>query len=457
MNEFQTKNITPSSNSLQLLNQPTPEIAISTRQVSKMYPLYTRPNDRLKQSLWYALPKFMRGKPRRFYQEFWALREVSFEVKKGETVGIIGRNGSGKSTLLQIIAGTLAPTYGEAQVNGRVAALLELGSGFNPDFTGRENVYLNGAILGLSHAEVEALFDEIAAFADIGQFLDQPVKLYSSGMVVRLAFAVNACINPDILIVDEALSVGDMYFQTKCMGRITQLRDKGVTILFVSHSLQAVKSLCDHALYLENGQAVAFGEVERVTDLYSARSLHQRKKEDLPLATTPAEAVAQPGYISKIQPPFWQRITQRTGKGFVQFYECCLFQDNKEVEVVTVGRECVVAAWLEHKTDMPAPAEVGILVRNLDGLELFAVNSYFSAAPHPYPPHRQGERARIEFRFPVTLAPGIYNVVLGIKVPEGGELWDKVFNAAVFQVVTEDGKFIPGLYRNGGVIEYYQD
>jgi lipopolysaccharide transport system ATP-binding protein len=166
-------------------------LAISVHNVSKMYPLYAQPSDRLKQSLWYALPQFLRGKPRQFYREFWALHDVSFEVKRGEALGIIGRNGSGKSTLLQIIAGTLTPTTGEVQVNGRVAALLELGSGFNPEFTGRENVYLNGSILGFSREEMDTLFDKIAAFADIGQFMDQPVKFYSSGMFVRLAFAVH--------------------------------------------------------------------------------------------------------------------------------------------------------------------------------------------------------------------------------------------------------------------------
>jgi len=173
-----TSNLQPSTSNL----QPSTDIAISVRNVSKMYPLYAQPGDRLKQSLWYALPQFLRGQPREFYREVWALRDVSFEVKKGEALGIIGRNGSGKSTLLQIIAGTLAPTTGEVEVNGRVAALLELGSGFNPDFTGRENVYLNGSILGFSREEMDNLFDEIAAFADIGQFMDQPGKLYSSGM-----------------------------------------------------------------------------------------------------------------------------------------------------------------------------------------------------------------------------------------------------------------------------------
>jgi lipopolysaccharide transport system ATP-binding protein len=238
--------------------------AISVQNVGKCYHIYDRPQDRLKQSLW-------RGR-RKFFREFWALREVSFEVAFGESVGIIGTNGSGKSTLLQIIAGTLMPSEGEARVNGRIAALLELGSGFNPEFTGRENVFMNGAILGLSQAEMERRFDEIAAFADIGAFLDQPVKTYSSGMYVRLAFSVAVSVEPDILIVDEALAVGDMQFQHKCIARIRRLMEAGTTLVFVSHDPETVKALCRKGIWLENG---------RVRMMDSARAVSQRYVESL--------------------------------------------------------------------------------------------------------------------------------------------------------------------------------
>src|SRR6266542_6439942 len=210
---------------------PAPEVAISVRGVGKMYRIYDRPQDRLKQMLW-------RGR-RTYGREFWALRDASFEVRKGETLGIIGRNGSGKSTLLQIIAGTLAPSEGEVTVNGRVAALLELGSGFNPEFTGRDNVFLNGSILGFSREEMAARFDEIAAFADIGEFIEQPIKTYSSGMVVRLAFAVIAHVDADILVIDEALAVGDACFTQKCMRFLRRFMEKG-TVLFVSHDISSV-------------------------------------------------------------------------------------------------------------------------------------------------------------------------------------------------------------------------
>lgn len=235
------------------------EIAISLENVSKCFKRYARPIDRLKEIL---LP----GKA--YAQEFWALRDLSFDVMKGETMGIIGRNGAGKSTLLQVICGTLTPTSGKVQVNGRVAALLELGAGFNPEFTGRENVYMNGAIMGLSKQEVDSRFDRIAAFADIGDFIDQPVKTYSSGMYVRLAFSSAIHVNPDILIVDEALSVGDLFFQAKCMARMRQMMDAGVTVLFVSHDTSAVKTLCRKAVLLNHGELIGYGLADTIVEQY---------------------------------------------------------------------------------------------------------------------------------------------------------------------------------------------
>ncbi len=234
--------------------------AIAIRQVSKAYEIYERPIDRLKQTLW-------RGR-RRFYREFWALRDVSFSVPRGETVGIIGRNGAGKSTLLQVLAGTLSPTSGEVEINGRVAALLELGSGFRPDFTGRENVYMNAMLLGLDRGEIEQRFDGVAAFADIGDFLDQPVRTYSSGMLMRLAFAVSVSVEPEILIIDEALAVGDMAFQAKCYERLERLTDSGATLLLVSHDLGTIKAHCRSVAYLRQGELRAFGSAPEVTEKY---------------------------------------------------------------------------------------------------------------------------------------------------------------------------------------------
>lgn len=244
------------------------EIAIEVNNLSKCYEIYSSPISRLKQFILPNFQKLVKKTRKQYFEEFLALQNISFEIKKGETVGIIGRNGSGKSTLLQIICGTLTPTSGNITTNGRIAALLELGSGFNPEFTGRDNVYLNAAVLGLSKNEIDNKFDDIAAFADIKQFLDQPVKTYSSGMVARLAFSVAVQVNPDILVIDEALSVGDMAFQEKSFTRMKRIRDDGTSILFVSHSPSAVRNFCNKAIWLDAGQMKSIGERLIVCDQY---------------------------------------------------------------------------------------------------------------------------------------------------------------------------------------------
>ncbi len=244
------------------------EFAIRVRDLSKCFHIYDSPRDRLKQFVAPRLQRLAGRPPRRYFREFWALRDVSFDVAKGETVGIIGRNGSGKSTLLQIICGTSTPTSGTVEAGGRVAALLELGAGFNPEFTGRENVFMNAAVLGLSEAETARRYDRIAAFADIGKFIEQPVKTYSSGMLVRLAFAVAINVDPEILIIDEALSVGDELFQRKCFARIESIRESGATILFVSHSGSAVVDLCDRAILLDAGEKLASGSPKVMVGKY---------------------------------------------------------------------------------------------------------------------------------------------------------------------------------------------
>ena len=259
---------------------------ISVQNLSKAYRIWESPAARLTAPLLESTGNvftkdsgarsWLQGRARARYRDFWALRDLSFETRPGESVGIIGRNGSGKSTLLQIIAGTLQPTSGTVRVTGRVAALLELGSGFNPDFTGRENVYLNGAVLGLSHREVDERFDQIAAFADIGEFIDQPVKTYSSGMFVRLAFAVQTAVEPQVLIVDEALSVGDVFFQQRCYERMRQLLDRGVCIILASHDLGSVQQFCASTLVLRRGQAAFAGPSAEATKVYF--QLEQQEK-----------------------------------------------------------------------------------------------------------------------------------------------------------------------------------
>ncbi|NGO63121.1 ABC transporter ATP-binding protein [Rhizobium daejeonense] len=251
------------------------EPVIDVRGLGKRYDIYENPRDRLKQLIVPKLASLI-GRSHStpvYHREFWALQDISFQVRPGETLGIIGRNGGGKSTLLQILAGTLAPSLGDVTVKGRVAALLELGSGFNPDFTGRENVLLNARILGLSREQIEASYDEIVAFADIGDFIDQPVKTYSSGMFVRLAFAVQAHINASIVIIDEALAVGDVFFRQKCYARLEEIRASGAAVLLVSHAMTDIEQFCDRAILLDHGKMNFIGDATEAAKRYY--QLHQ--------------------------------------------------------------------------------------------------------------------------------------------------------------------------------------
>jgi lipopolysaccharide transport system ATP-binding protein len=256
------------------------ELAIKVENLSKFYPIYESPTDRLLEIL--------SRKKDRFQKLFWALKDVSFEILKGDSVGIIGFNGSGKSTLLQLICGTLNPSEGSLHINGRIAALLELGSGFNPNFTGRENINLNAALLGLSQKEIDRRFDEIIEFADIGDFIEQPTKTYSSGMLMRLAFAVSVCVEPDILVIDEALAVGDAQFQLKCLDRMKVLAQSGTTLLFVSHDMGMVKAFCKKAIYLERGSIKLIDTPEIVSEEFyldvreRSRDSHSTQRQFIP-------------------------------------------------------------------------------------------------------------------------------------------------------------------------------
>ncbi|MDH4318132.1 MAG: ABC transporter ATP-binding protein [Desulfobulbaceae bacterium] len=227
--------------------------AIKVSGVGKCYQRYRNPVDRLKQAIF---------RQRKYYEDVWVLRDINFELERGKALGIIGRNGAGKSTLLQILCGTLAPTTGEVLLRGKMAALLELGSGFNPEFSGRDNIYVNGAVLGLTRRQIDERFDDIVAFSELGDYIEHPVKTYSSGMQIRLAFSVQVCVNPDILIVDEALAVGDVFFQQKCHAHMEKLLENGTSILLVSHDTSSIRKYCDSALFLENGHNVFYGDVE---------------------------------------------------------------------------------------------------------------------------------------------------------------------------------------------------
>ncbi len=382
------------------------EMVLSIRGASKCYEIYDTPFRRLQQTLW-------RGR-RQFYREFWALREVWFEIHRGDVVGVIGRNGSGKSTLLQIVAGTLRPTAGEVALHGRVHALLELGSGFNHQFTGRENVYLNGALLGLSREEVAARFDEIAAFADIGAFIDQPVKTYSTGMAVRLAFAVQALLEPEVLIVDEALAVGDAAFQRKCFRRLEELRTRGTAILFVSHSIELVRSLCNRALYLERGVVKAVGDAADVCDAYLtdllAEEVSQPSGPVVP-ATPNGPPSAPPDAGAELH--HWHADTTRgdsiQGNRVMEVIEARLSADRhpfREGEALHI--EARVRA-----NQAVSGFVFGILIRDRFGAEVFGFSR--TSEELGVGPLEPGGHVAVQGRITCALRPDTYFVTLGVQ------------------------------------------
>ena len=336
--------------------------AVRANNLGKCYQIYEKPLDRLKQSLWRAR--------RRFYREFWALKECSFEIKKGETVGIIGSNGSGKSTLLQIICGTLNPTEGALEVNGQIAALLELGSGFNPEFTGRENVYMSAAIMGISRSKIESRYDEIAAFADIGGFIEQPVKIYSSGMYVRLAFAVAINVSPDILVVDEALSVGDARFQQKCMAKIRAFCQTG-TVIFVSHDTAAVTELCSRAIWIESGRIRMDGPPKYVVEKYLQFMYEGDRRFETPVLTSGVNF--QCDFDTGGFTPIGDNIRQ-FGDRRVTIEAVRLISEGSRSSVVHAGQGCEIGVALHAHKDIANPI-VGFIVKDRLGREILGDNT----------------------------------------------------------------------------------
>jgi ABC-type polysaccharide/polyol phosphate transport system ATPase subunit len=308
-----------------------------------------------------------------FHRDFWALRDISFSVKRGETFCVIGENGSGKSTLLQIIAGILQPSSGKAAVEGRVSALLELGSGFNPEFSGKENVYLNAAILGLTTAQIDARYAEIEAFAEIGDFINQPVKTYSSGMAVRLAFSVAIHVDPDILLVDEALAVGDIYFRQRCMRKVHELRQKGVTILFVSHAIGDVKAVGDRTMWLDNGTIRAIGETENVVSQYLAYMVEKDSRflELGPRAQEkPTAANVAPQVIESIP-----NIDHRYGDGRAEIVGIAVLDDNgRKLHLLEPGKPVVIRISARAKEAVMNP-NIGFMMRNHLGVDFAGTNT----------------------------------------------------------------------------------
>jgi homopolymeric O-antigen transport system ATP-binding protein len=391
-------------------------IAVRVDGVSKCYRIYERPEDRLKEYVLPRLPGFGRARRRSWSREFWAVRDVSFEVERGETLGIIGRNGSGKSTLLQLICGTADPTTGIIETHGRIGALLELGAGFNPEFTGLENLYLVASLHGLTRGQIDARVDAIAAFADIGDFLQQPVKTYSSGMYVRLAFAVAAHVDADILVIDEALAVGDAFFVQKCMRYLRSFMEKG-TLIFVSHDLGAVASLCDRVLLVEAGSVKTSGEPRRVLEHYLASLCNRENTEGQarPRAM-PAEAVPE-HRGSRIQIFGFRQDSGGFGTGQARILSVRL-QDESGIELAwaaggtTLNLQVVCGA--AARIDCPI---VGFQLKDRLGQAIFGENTFLRYQFDPLPIPAGGEvEANFSFRMP-DLPRGDYS--FSVAIAEG--------------------------------------
>ena len=402
--------------------------ALRVEGMSKQYRIYDHPSDRLKETL-------SRGRWKT-HREFWALRDVSFEVEQGTTFGIIGPNGSGKSTLLQIIAGTLDPTHGTVWHAGRIAALLELGSGFNPEFTGIENVSMSASLMGFSRSEAEAMLPEIERFAEIGDFIRQPVKTYSSGMYVRLAFATAISAQPQILIIDEALAVGDAVFQHRCMRRIREMQESGMTILLVSHDPSAIRALCSRALLLHAGRMEAIGKPTDVLNRYQklimaredAYEAGQQANTEAGSVLAEAETVAPLSY------------TYRHGDGSAEILRVELLDAaHHPVELVESGEAVQVRLRVRFQREAEAPV-CGFLLRNRHGIHLYGTNTELQQAN--LGPVRRGEIVEVTFAFNCWLAPDTYSATVAVHDPNGisfdwidGALFFRVMSATMMEGV----------------------
>ncbi|MBK5552223.1 ABC transporter ATP-binding protein [Pseudomonas sp. TH03] len=390
------------------------DIAIKVENLSKCYQIYDQPHDRLKQFLM---------SNRQYYREFWALNDVSFEIKKGETVGIIGRNGSGKSTLLQMICGTLNPTSGSVQTYGRIAALLELGSGFNPEFTGRENIYMNAAVLGLSTEETDARYDQIVAFADIGNFIGQAVKTYSSGMMVRLAFSVAIHVDPDILIIDEALSVGDAYFQAKCAKMIQEIIARGSTVLFVSHDTASVKSLCSRALLLESGRSRYLGDVNTAVEKYYSALIESQRTdrgtEEVIVATQAVDAEFNAGVENFQSMATFQRIQN----GVAEFVNVTLLNEQGvAIDSVDFGQKVTLRQVVQVNKSVP---KLGLAyhIRDKNGQDIIYSDTGIENDSHLLDV-QAGSVHVVEWRFIAHLREGSYVVASMLAEPRDLRIGD---------------------------------
>ncbi len=421
---------------------------IEVNKLTKIYKLYNSPKDRLRE--------IISLNDKKFHHEFYALNDVSFNVEKGQTIGIIGQNGSGKSTLLKIICGVLRPTSGSVRANGRIAALLELGAGFNPEFTGRENVYMNGALMGFSREEMVRRFPDIEKFAEIGEFIDQPVKTYSSGMFVRLAFAVAINIDPEILIVDEALSVGDALFQARCFARFREFKEKGVTIVFVTHSLDLVTTHCNQAILLDHGTLVEQGMPKAVVDKYN-RLLTSRGRITFTSNTRKNDQIISQ-QISPSKEIEWQGLFKvnpnedQYGTKKAEILEAGIFTPNHEpVQILERNQQYLIKVKVRHNDHMPA-AIIAYSIKDPKGTILCGTNTLYQDVKIGN--FEKGDVILVTFRQQIRINPGEYLLSIGAAAYEEGEyvVYDRRFDYMVIQIIAVQSRV--GLFDPESAIEW---
>ncbi|MFP4379076.1 MAG: Wzt carbohydrate-binding domain-containing protein [Candidatus Sumerlaeia bacterium] len=400
-------------------------MSIRVKDLSKRFRLYGRSWHRFQE--WATLG--MRSK----HRDFWALRDINLDIGNGASVGIVGVNGAGKSTLLKLITGTLLPTEGEIRVQGRVAALLELGTGFHPEFTGRMNIFLNGKMLGLSEAEIEERLPEIIRFSELGDFIDQPLRTYSTGMEMRLGFSIATCVDPDVLIIDEVLSVGDAWFSQKCVSRIRQFREKGVTVLFVSHDPAAVLTLCDEAVLLDQGRLCRRGSPREILDYYNARIAQRPEKGASPILIQNRGDSEMAG--------------QRSGNFRVLITRVQMRNDRDQVSnIFTSGEKVSIRVGILALYEVENPT-VGIMIRNTLGVEIFGVNSQgLGLETGRMKPGQEGELC---FEMDLNLGHGSYSLTTAVHLDEShlGENFDWIDQACLFDVLPSPQYAFQGIAR----------
>lgn len=409
---------------------------IQIEHLTKMYKLYDKPSDRLKESLGFSKKKR--------YREHYALHDINFDISEGECVGIIGTNGSGKSTILKIITGILSPTAGKVTVNGRISALLELGAGFNMEYTGLENVYLNGTMIGFSKEEIDARLDDILAFADIGDFIHQPVKMYSSGMFVRLAFAVAINIDPEILIVDEALSVGDVFFQAKCYHKFEEFKKQGKTILFVSHDLSSISKYCDRVILLNKGEMLDQGAPKAMVDMYKQLLVHQDPVKQTEDAEKKGDDNWREGF--QVNPN-----TLEYGEKQAEIVDFVVIDDKgRQSNTIEKGSVFKIKMKVHFHEDIQQPI-MAYTFKNIQGTEITGTNTMYEQVNVPHP--EAGKECVVTFEQEMNLQGGEYLLSFGCTGYRNGDfnVFHRLYDACNITVVSS--KNTVGFYDMNSIVK----